>query len=231
MCVPRFPGARLRAIALTIDDSPSPVLTRRILAVLRQYDVTATFFVIGENAKLHPEILAELAEAGHELGNHMLRDEPSARLPVADFEQQLKDTHTLLAPYMWGRWRSGAPKWCRPGHGWFNERMLGAMQRQGYKCVLGGVYGLDPQLHAPRLISRHLAWGAYGGAIIVLHDGGGHRVTQTVQVLDWIIPQLLDRGYEFMTLSELWNNSCYSATESGSAEESSSPAGRPLTSA
>jgi len=207
------------------------VLTRRILAVLRQYDVTATFFVIGENAKLHPEILAELAEAGHELGNHMLRDEASARLPVADFEQQLKDTHTLLAPYMWGRWRSGAPKWCRPGHGWFNERMLGAMQRQGYKCVLGGVYGLDPQLHAPRLISRHLAWGAYGGAIIVLHDGGGHRVTQTVQVLDWIIPQLLDRGYEFMTLSELWNNSCYSATESGSAEESSSPAGRPLTSA
>ena len=147
------------------------------------------------------------------------------------FIEELEDTHTLLAPYMWGRWRSGAPKWCRPGHGWFNERMLGAMQRQGYKCVLGGVYGLDPQLHAPRLISRHLAWGAYGGAIIVLHDGGGHRVTQTVQVLDWIIPQLLDRGYEFMTLSELWNNSCYSATESGSAEESSSPAGRPLTSA
>lgn len=56
-------------------------------------------------------------------------------------------------------------------------------------------------------------------------------MTQTVQVLDWIIPQLLDRGYECMTLSELWNNSCYSATESGSAEESSSPAGRPLTSA
>ena len=65
----------------------------------------------------------------------------------------------------------------------------------------------------------------------MLHDGGGHRVTQTVQVLDWIIPQLLDRGYEFMTLLELWNNSCYSATESGSAEEFSSPAGRPLTSA
>ena len=141
--------------------------------MLRQYDVTATFFVIGEHARAHPEILAELAEAGHELGNHLLRDEPSAGLPVADFEQQLQETHALLAPYMWGRWRSGAPKWCRPGHGWFDERMLGAMERQGYKCVLGGVYGMDPQLHAPRLISRHLTWGAYGGPSLCFTMGGG----------------------------------------------------------
>lgn len=207
---------------MTIDDSPSPELTRRILAVLRQYDVTATFFVIGDQAKAHPEILAELAEAGHELGNHLMRDEPSIGLPLDAFERQLEETHALLEPYMWGRWRSGAPKWCRPGHGWFNDRMVEAMGKHGYKCVLGGVYAHDPKLHAPRIIARHLEWGAYGGGIIVLHDGGGHRVTQTVQVLDWLIPRLLDRGFEFMTLSELWHNSCYSeATETEPAGESS----------
>jgi peptidoglycan-N-acetylglucosamine deacetylase len=64
------------AVALTFDDGPDPVFTPRVLDILAQFGVRATFFVIGKRAEQHPEIIRAIAEAGHEVGNHTYTHRP-----------------------------------------------------------------------------------------------------------------------------------------------------------
>src|SRR5215218_5772931 len=123
-------------VALSFDDSPHPTLTPRILDVLAEHDAHATFFVIGEHVACNEEIVRRLVDEGHELGNHMMSDAASARLPAAEFERQLLQTHALLS-------RFGPVRWFRPGHTWFNCRMLDQLHRHGYRCAMASAYALE----------------------------------------------------------------------------------------
>src|SRR5918993_4597944 len=76
-------------VALTFDDSPHATSTPRILDVLAAHDARATFFMIGEYVAGNEAVVRRLIAEGHELGNHMLSDAPSARLSAAEFERQL----------------------------------------------------------------------------------------------------------------------------------------------
>ena len=123
-------------VALSFDDSPHATLTPRILDVLAAHDARATFFMIGEHVAGNEEVVRRLVAEGHELGNHMMSDAPSARLPAAEFERQLLQTHELLAPF-------GPVRWFRPGHGWFNRRMLDQIHRHGYRCAMASAYAFE----------------------------------------------------------------------------------------
>ena len=182
-------------VALTIDDSPHPTMTPPILDVLAEHGAHATFFVIGEHVPGNEAILRRMAAEGHELGNHLMEDAPSYRLPAAEFERQLLATHELLAPY-------GPIWWCRPGHGWFNRRMLGQLHGHGYRCAMASAYSLEFRATSARYAARHILLNARPGAVIVLHDGVGTG-RQTVAVLRRVLPELQRRGYRVMTLSEL----------------------------
>jgi peptidoglycan/xylan/chitin deacetylase (PgdA/CDA1 family) len=182
-------------IALTIDDSPHPAVTPHILDVLAEHDAHATFFVIGEYVPGNEEIVQRLVAQGNELGNHLMSDAPSYRLPAAEFERQLLQTHELLAPY-------GPLRWCRPGHGWFNRRMLGQLHGHGYRCAMASAYSLEFRATSARYAARHILLNAHPGAVIVLHDGVGAG-RQTVAVLRRVLPELQRRGYRVVTLSEL----------------------------
>src|SRR3712207_444455 len=95
-------------VALSFDDSPHATSTPRILDVLAEHDARATFFMIGEHVAGSEEIVRRLVDEGHELGNHMMSDAPSARLPATEFERELLQTHELLT-------RFGPVRWFRPG--------------------------------------------------------------------------------------------------------------------
>src|SRR5215207_9542159 len=86
-------------VALTFDDSPHVTSTPRILDVLAAHDAHATFFMIGEHVAGNEEVVHRLINEGHELGNHMLSDAPSARLSAAEFERQLLQMHEVLAGF------------------------------------------------------------------------------------------------------------------------------------
>lgn len=182
-------------VALTLDDSPHPAITPHILDVLAEHDAHATFFVIGEHVPGNEEVVRRMVAEGHELGNHLMEDAPSLRLPAAAFERQLLQTHELLAAY-------GPVRWCRPGHGWFNRRMLGQLHGHGYRCAMASAYSLEFRPTSAWYAACHILLNARPGAVIILHDGVGSG-RQTVAVLGRVLPELRRRGYRVVTLSEL----------------------------
>jgi peptidoglycan-N-acetylglucosamine deacetylase len=169
-------------VALSFDDGPHPVFTPKVLEILERHNAKATFFLIGERALRHPEVVARIKAAGHEIGNHYFSDSSTLLHSDDDFLGNLELTEQAIkmAP---GR------KLFRPPGGVAWPRQLRLAQEQRYDCVLGSAYPHDP-VHPPVsyiswLIRKNLA----PGTIVILHDGI-HDPTRSLQAL----PQILDAG-------------------------------------
>jgi peptidoglycan/xylan/chitin deacetylase (PgdA/CDA1 family) len=182
-------------VALTFDDSPHATSTPRILDVLAAHDARATFFMIGEQVAGNEEVVRRLVAEGHELGNHMMSDAPSARLSAAEFERQLLQTHQVLAPF-------GPVRWFRPGHAWFNRRMLEQIRRHRYRCAMASAFAFEFLPVLAPYAAQHIMLNVRPGGVIILHDGPAD-VERTAAVLQRILPALRRRGYRVVTLSEL----------------------------
>lgn len=192
------PGRR-KQLALTIDDGPSPG-SEALLALLRELQVPATFFLIASHLEHDQRFPRRALQQGHELGNHLWRDQASASLSSPLFQQQLVDTERAIA-------RAAAPatlrwRWFRPGQGWFHRAMLDALSARSYRLVLASIFPWDnlrPPLWFVRLFV-HL--NAHPGGILVLHDTP-ELSGRTLKALRWAIPALRRRGYTFVPLAEL----------------------------
>jgi len=125
----------------------------------------------------------------------MMSDAASARLPAAEFERQLLQTHELLT-------RFGPVRWFRPGHTWFNRRMLDQLHRHGYRCAMASNYALEFLPVSAPYAARHILLNVRPGGVIILHDGTADQ-ERTVGVLQRVLPALRRRGYQVVTISEL----------------------------
>jgi peptidoglycan/xylan/chitin deacetylase (PgdA/CDA1 family) len=186
---------RERVVALTLDDGPDAAHTPAILRLLHAHGARATFFLISGRVPGREALVAAAVAAGHELGNHLTRDEPSIRLPPDAFAAALREAGTVLG-------RFGPVRWVRPGSGWYTRAMLDAIEREGCRCALGSVYPYDAHVPSARLAAAYVLANARPGAVIVLHEGGG-RGRRTIAVLQRVLPALRARGYRVVTLSEL----------------------------
>ena len=151
--------------------------------------------MIGEHVAGNEEVVRRLIAEGHELGNHMPSDAPSARLSAAEFERQLLQMHELLTTF-------GPVQWFRPGHGWFNRRMLEQIHTHGYRCAMASAYAYEFLPISAPYAARHILLNVRPGGVIILHDGAAGQ-ERTVGVLERILPALRRRGYRVVTLSEL----------------------------
>lgn len=196
-----FPGCLYRvrtverAVALTLDDGLDEVTTPQILVELERHGARATFFLIGERVRGREPLVRRLVEAGHEVGNHFMRDRPTILLGAEEMARDLAATHALLARY-------GQVRWARPSSGWYSGEVVAAMARQGYRCALGSVYPYDATIPSSGFASRHILRNVRPGAILVLHDGGA-RGWRTVRTLRTVLPELRRRGYRVVTLGQL----------------------------
>lgn len=181
-------------VALTIDDGPDTATTPGLLHVLHAHQARATFFLISGHITSDSLVEAMVAR-GHEIGNHLTRDEPSIRLPAAAFDSSLAEAGRRLSAF-------GPVHWARPGGGRYDQPMVSAMQRQGYACALGSVYPYDAEIPSTRFSAAFILAHVRPGAIIVLHDGDG-RGRRTRATLERVLPELQRRGLEVVTLSEL----------------------------
>lgn len=218
----RFPGAvyfapgpySAKAIALTIDDGPSPETTPLLLDLLAQHQARATFFVISDRIPGQEQVLQRMVAEGHEVGNHTTQDYPSIRWTAAAFEhhlltaeaqiqQGLQSTPTAetIAP-------SCPLRWFRPGSGFYSATMIATAERHGYRTALGSVFPYDTHIHSAAFALAQIKATIQAGDILVLHDGqsaqGDDRGQRTQTVLAQLLPWLTEQGYQVVTLSELF---------------------------
>jgi len=180
-------------VALTIDDGPDEHSTPLILDVLDRHGAQATMFVITEHISGNEKLLTRAVESGHELGNHMTRDERSSRLSPSDFVTELERADAELTQF-------DDVRWFRPGGGWFNREMVDAARQVGYETALGSVYPFDTTVPSSRFASWYVRSQVKTGSVIVLHDGGA-RGRRTAAALEQILPALAEQGYVVTTLS------------------------------
>ena len=184
-----------RAFALTFDDGPHPDVTPLLLDVLAKHRARATFFLIGERVLGNESTVARIAAEGHELANHLMRDEPSVLLPDFEFRRQLGQVTSLLAPH-------GDIRWFRPGSGWLTPRMLKSAAQLDLRCVLGTVVAVHDGNASVRRIAQHLIGRIRPGSIAVLHEGTPDR-RGVVATTDLVLAELGRRGLAAVTVSEL----------------------------
>jgi peptidoglycan-N-acetylglucosamine deacetylase len=197
-----------KVVGLSIDDGPAAV-TAAILALLAEHDARATFFVIGEQVQRHPELTRQILADGHELGHHMMRDQPSIDLAPDAFLEDFATLDSILTEY-------GGSTLFRPGSGWFDQRMIDAAAKRGYQTVLGSVYPFDAQLPFPGFARWYIRQTVAPGSIIILHDGEA-RGARTMEVLREILPDLRGEGYRVVPVSELLAHEQQQRTERAGA--------------
>lgn len=192
-----------KVVALTIDDGPSPETTGQVLDVLAQFGGRATFFLLTDNIPGQEAIVRRLVAEGHELGNHLTADEASIRLADDEFEQKLKQADGILSRY--AEQNENRPiRWLRPGVGWYTQPMVQTANAAGYRLALGSVFPYDTHLPFVGFTRWFVLANVKPGDIIVLHDGP-KRGQRTAAALAHILPQLQAKGYEVVTLSDLFN--------------------------
>ena len=184
-------------IALTFDDGPHPRYTREILDILDEYGIKATFFFVGENVQYYPEAAREVAERGHEIGNHTYTH-PSA---VKTGEQALRDELRACEQAV-QRVTGQTPKLFRPPQGSWNTRVYEIARERSYSVILWDVDTQDWAATPADKISSYVIESTKGGNIILMHDYHGKHC-DTARALRLFLPVLLERGFEFVTVSEL----------------------------
>ncbi len=184
-----------RAVALTFDDGPHHQTTPQLLDVLARRQARATFFLIGERIRGNEPIVARIAAEGHEVANHMMREERSVLLSGHQFQRDLAQVNSLLAPY-------GKVSWFRPGSGWFTPRMLRSAASQDLRIALGTAVAMHTGGPGDAGIAGSLLGGIQPGSIVVLHEGYDKR-RGVVATTDEVLDGLERRDLAAVTVSEL----------------------------
>lgn len=184
-------------IALTFDDGPHPYYTPLILDILEEYGIKATFFMIGENIKYYSQAAEAVLAAGHEIGNHTYRHKTLKPLGDNDILKEIQaceDAIFSLSEYR--------PKIIRPPEGSMNDLVKSVVGQLDYRIILWDLDTKDWAHTSPSDICRHVTQDIAAGDIILMHDFIGHN-SPTPEALRMFIPALLERGYKFVTVSEL----------------------------
>lgn len=184
-------------IALTFDDGPHYKYTAEILDILEEYGVKATFFVIGTNVSDHPELVErELAE-GHEVENHTYDHVYLKKISEEEIFSEVSDNESIIAGIT-----DYSTHFVRPPGGLYDDRLMPIVDRLGYKIVLWSVDTCDWKRPPSESIAANVINTVKSGDIILMHDficG----VSPTPDALRIIIPSLLEKGFSFVTVSEL----------------------------
>ena len=182
-------------IAMTFDDGPNGVLTPRLLDILKQRNIKATFFVLGQLVQEHPEIVERAVAEGHEIGNHSWDHKALNKLAEGGLQHELADTSDVIT-------RSTGRKvtLMRPPYGATNPRLNRAIEKEyGMKVILWSVDPLDWKRPGPQVVEQRILAGTKPGSIILSHD----IHPGTIEAMPATLDALLAKGYKFVTVSEL----------------------------
>ncbi|MBW4604922.1 MAG: polysaccharide deacetylase family protein [Calothrix sp. FI2-JRJ7] len=182
-------------VALTFDDGPWPNTTDQILKILRQNQIKATFFMIGQNVKIYPQQAKNVLTDGHVLGNHTWHHwymHMNPQLAASEIESTVDIIYKT----------TGAKTTLfRPPGGILNNGLVDYAKNQNHSVILWSADSEDYRIPSVATLIQRVMKVAPGG-IVLMHDGGGNR-SHTVTALPQIISKLKQQGYKFVTVPEL----------------------------
>jgi peptidoglycan/xylan/chitin deacetylase (PgdA/CDA1 family) len=183
-----------KSIALTIDDGPSPLWTPRVLDLLAEQEIHATFFIIGEQVKEFPKLTRRIAEGGHQICNHTETHPITiAGMSKKRVRREIVEAHDRIADVT-----GVVPQFFRSPGGAWSKTVLELVDEHGMLPIDWAVDPRDWARPGVGHIRRTLLKGKAGN-IMLCHDGGGDR-SQTLAALKTVIPKMKKRGLTFVAL-------------------------------
>jgi peptidoglycan-N-acetylglucosamine deacetylase len=182
-------------IAMTFDDGPSSANTPRLLEILKQRNIRATFFLIGQNAASNPDIVRRILADGHEIGNHSWTHPQLSKLSDDRVTTEIIKTQDAIKE------ASGfTPTLLRPPYGAITARQREWIESQfGLSIILWSVDPFDWKRPGASVITQRILSQVRPGGIILSHDI--HK--QTVDAMPATLDALIAKGYKFVTVTQL----------------------------
>lgn len=185
--------AKAPRVALTFDDGPNEKTTPKALEILKRYNAKATFFVMGQSAVGHTDILQRMHAEGHEIGNHTWDHPNLTKLPAEKIKEEIHKTNDLIM-----KATGQKPVYLRPPYGATNATVKTVT---GLKEMLWSVDTEDWKNHNTQAMMTNIKKQLRPGGVILMHDI--HQTT--IDALPTIMDYLTTQGYYFVTVGELYS--------------------------
>ncbi|MEX1119268.1 MAG: polysaccharide deacetylase family protein [Terrimicrobiaceae bacterium] len=183
------------SIAITFDDGPHPQLTPKLLDLLKERGIKATFYVVGKNVETYPEITKRIIEEGHELGNHTWNHPALPKIGAAKVKSEMDRTTEIIV-----KTTGVKPATMRPPYGATNATLNKRLDEEfGMKVILWSVDPQDWKYRNADRVANHLIENTKAGGILLAHDIHPSTIAAMPRTLD----TLTAKGFKFVTVSEL----------------------------
>ncbi len=203
-------GAQPGKLALTFDDGPDPEWTPKILDILKDKGIHASFFIIGENAQSYPSLLRRILAEGHDVGNHTFTHPNLGMMPDGLISLEINATQRLFEALTGRSMRLFRGPYSGDAEPTTGDELVPIEIAQSMGYISVGLH-VDPsdwrRPTVDEIVDRVITQVSdpdpdIGGHVILLHDAGGDR-SSTVAALPRLIDTLRAKGYEFVPVSEL----------------------------
>jgi peptidoglycan/xylan/chitin deacetylase (PgdA/CDA1 family) len=181
-------GKESDSIYLTFDDGPNPEVTPWVLDLLNQFQIKATFFLVGKNVKDYPELLNRIISEGHQIGNHTMNHECGTKTGLNSYRSSVSQAEFYIQSDLF-----------RPPYGKITRNQFRTLLDEGKKIVFWSwlSYDFDNTISPKKIIQK--AKDIKGGDILVFHDSEKGFPNLKNSIIE-IIEQLKSRGLKFKTL-------------------------------
>lgn len=191
---PPPPPAPTKRVCLSFDDGPDVNTTRQILGTLDRYAIKATFFLIGEKAERNPDLVQEIARAGHVIGIHGYDHKVLSGLSASEVRKDLQKAQDAIEKITGQK-----PHLYRPPGGYLDRVQIEEAERLGLTTLMWtNIGGADLRASSPEEVVFRVTQAARDGGVLLLHEGLRH----TAEALPAIIESLARAGFGFQNVSE-----------------------------
>ncbi len=182
-------------VAMTFDDGPHPQNTPRLLNILRDRNIKATFYVIGNCVDRHPHIVRRIVAEGHEIGNHTYTHRKLTTLGSSEVRTEMSKTQAAIV-----RAAGVKPRTMRPPYGALRTDQRNTIFSEfGYPTIMWSVDPKDWKRPGPSIVSSRILSSSRNGSIILAHDL--HK--PTIDAMPRTFDGLLAKGFKFITVSQM----------------------------
>ncbi len=196
----RNPNAK-QQISLTFDDGPHPEFTPRLLDILRRENIKATFFCIGHKMEEHPELIRQLHEEGHLIGNHTYSHSKYIDLnSINTFAEEITKTSKLIHQLI-----GHTPRFFRPPYGIVNPRVAGGIKKAGVLSIGWSIRSFDTVNQQTDSVVRKVTRKLNSGDILLFHD----HLEWSSEILEKFLKELRETEFKIVPLDELINEKAY----------------------